>query len=89
MKENAKLLGEGLLNLGYQLSTDGTENHLLLINLREKGITGSKVEYILEKVVFKIVNITIQENTNGHLLEHLTSLVDMICFSSMKILNLV
>lgn len=58
VKENAKLLGEGLMNLGYQLSTDGTENHLLLMNLREKGITGSKVEYILEKI-----HISVNKNT--------------------------
>ena len=46
------------MNLGYQLSTGGTENHLLLMNLREKGITGSKVEYILEKI-----HISVNKNT--------------------------
>ena len=58
VKNNAKKLGEELVNLGYKLSTNGTDNHLLLLNLRNKGITGSKVEYLLEKV-----NISVNKNT--------------------------
>jgi len=50
VKENSKTLGEIMVSLGYKLLTDGTDNHLLLINLRDKNITGSKVEYILEKL---------------------------------------
>ncbi len=58
VKHNAKLLGEELKELGYQLCTNGTDNHLILVNLRNQGITGSKVEYILEKV-----NISVNKNT--------------------------
>ena len=58
VKNNAKLLGKELQNLGYQLCTNGTDNHLLLLNLRNQGITGSKVEYMLEKV-----NISVNKNT--------------------------
>ena len=58
VKNNTKLLGEELVDLGYQLCTNGTENHLLLLNLRNQGITGSKVEYMLEKV-----NISVNKNT--------------------------
>tara|TARA_Y100000817_G_scaffold191960_1_gene149986 strand:- start:1195 stop:2511 length:1317 start_codon:yes stop_codon:yes gene_type:complete len=58
VKENAKLLSKELINLGYQILTDGTDNHLLVMNLRNKGITGSKVEYILEKV-----HISVNKNT--------------------------
>ena len=50
VKENAKTLGEHMVSLGYNLSTNGTDNHLLLINLKDMNITGSKIEYILEKV---------------------------------------
>ena len=50
VKKNAKTLADYLMSLGYNLSTNGTENHLLLINLRNKGITGSKVEKICEEV---------------------------------------
>ena len=58
VKENAKLLSKELINLGYQILTDGTDNHLIVMNLRNKGITGSKVEYILEKV-----HISVNKNT--------------------------
>ena len=50
VKSNAKLLAKDLIDNGYKLSTDGTDNHLILVDLRDKGITGSKAEYILEKV---------------------------------------
>ena len=38
------------INRGYKLSTNGTDNHLILINLRDKKLTGSKVEKICEFV---------------------------------------
>ena len=58
VKENSKKLASELMKRGYQLSTNGTENHLMLINLRNKQITGSKIEYILEKV-----NISVNKNS--------------------------
>ena len=58
VKKNAKKLGDELMNFGYQLSTNGTDNHLLLLNLRNQGITGSKMEYLLEKM-----NISVNKNT--------------------------
>jgi glycine hydroxymethyltransferase len=58
VKRNAKIVAEELIQLGYKLSTDGTDNHLLLIDLREKGITGSKAEYVLEQV-----SISVNKNT--------------------------
>jgi glycine hydroxymethyltransferase len=56
---NCKVLGEELYNKGYELSSGGTDNHLLLINLRNKSITGSKAEYILEKVMISVNKNTI------------------------------
>ena len=44
VKKNAKSCIGYLINKGYNLSTNGTDNHLILINLRNKGITGSKIE---------------------------------------------
>ncbi len=58
VKKNTTKLGEELIKLGYTLSTNGSDNHLLLVNLRNKNITGSKVEYILEKV-----GISVNKNT--------------------------
>ena len=35
---------------GYKLVTNGTDNHLILMDLRDKDISGSKVEYLCEKI---------------------------------------
>ena len=50
-------LCERLIELGYVLSTGGTDNHLLLVNLRDKNITGNKVELICE-----LVEISLNKN---------------------------
>lgn len=58
VKKNAKKLGEHLMNHGYELITNGTDNHLLLVNLKNQGVTGSKVEYIAE-----CVDISLNKNS--------------------------
>jgi glycine hydroxymethyltransferase len=45
---NAKSLARGLEQRGHTLATGGTDNHLMLWNVRELGLTGSKVEKVLE-----------------------------------------
>jgi glycine hydroxymethyltransferase len=55
--KNAKVLAEELKRLGFNLLTDGTDNHLMLINL--KGVVdASKAEKILEQA-----NILANRNT--------------------------
>ncbi|HHI81431.1 MAG TPA: serine hydroxymethyltransferase [Planctomycetes bacterium] len=41
---NAKVLGESLLALGYELVTGGTDTHLLTVDLRPKGLSGKEAE---------------------------------------------
>lgn len=50
VKKNANVLGEYLMTRGYKLSTNGTDNHLVLVNLRNMGISGSKAEYVCEQI---------------------------------------
>ncbi len=57
VKKNAKALSNRLIEKGYNICTGGTDNHIVLINLHDKHITGSKVEKICEKV-----NISINKN---------------------------
>eukprot|EP00172_Hildenbrandia_rubra_P000427 Plantae.Rhodophyta-Hildenbrandia_rubra.ctg12067.p1 GENE.Plantae.Rhodophyta-Hildenbrandia_rubra.ctg12067~~Plantae.Rhodophyta-Hildenbrandia_rubra.ctg12067.p1 ORF type:complete len:525 (+),score=96.60 Plantae.Rhodophyta-Hildenbrandia_rubra.ctg12067:173-1747(+) len=57
VRANAKALGDELMKRGYKLITDGTENHLVLWDLRPSGITGSKVEKICD-----LVHITLNKN---------------------------
>jgi glycine hydroxymethyltransferase len=45
---NARALGEALKAKGYKLVTDGTENHLVLWDLRPIGLTGSKYEKVCD-----------------------------------------
>lgn len=46
--DNAKALGVELKERGYDLVSGGTDNHLLLIDLRNKGLTGKEAEQALE-----------------------------------------
>jgi len=54
---NAKTLGAYLVERGYKLQTDGTDNHLVLWDLRPLGLTGSKVEKVCD-----LLGITINKN---------------------------
>ena len=45
---NAQVLAHTLQSRGYNVLTGGTDNHLLLVDLRNKGISGKEAERILE-----------------------------------------
>ncbi|KAL1308736.1 hypothetical protein AAHE18_17G128100 [Arachis hypogaea] len=47
---NCAVFSQSLLEKGYDIVSGGTDNHLLLVNLRNKGIDGSRVEKVLEAV---------------------------------------
>lgn len=55
--KNAKILGEELVKYGFRLVSGGTDNHLLLVDLTNKNITGKDTEEVLEKV-----GITVNKN---------------------------
>lgn len=54
---NAQALAKGLLDRGFNLVSGGTDNHLVLVDLRTNGITGKDAEAILEEV-----DITVNKN---------------------------
>lgn len=56
--KNAKVLGEELKKYGFQLISGGTDNHLMLLNLTNKNITGKEAEKLLDTV-----GITVNKNT--------------------------
>jgi glycine hydroxymethyltransferase len=56
--ENAQALAEVLLGHGYDLVTGGTDNHLMLMDLTNKNITGKDAEHWLDEAA-----ITVNKNT--------------------------
>lgn len=56
--KNAQALAEGLLAEGFDLVSGGTDNHLVLLNLVNKGLTGKLAERLLDDA-----NITTNKNT--------------------------
>ena len=46
--KNAKAMADALLNKGYDIVSGGTDNHLMLIDLRNKGLTGKQAEIALD-----------------------------------------
>ena len=55
--ENAKVLAEALAERGYRIVSGGTDNHLMLVDLTSKGVTGADVQTLLESV-----GITVNKN---------------------------
>jgi glycine hydroxymethyltransferase len=54
VKSNSQILADFFINNGYNVCTNGTDNHIILINLKNKNLTGSKVEKICDKVYISI-----------------------------------
>ncbi|MBE7026938.1 MAG: serine hydroxymethyltransferase [Ruminococcaceae bacterium] len=55
--KNAKSLSEELVNQGFKLVSGGTDNHLMLVNLTDTGVTGKEAEKMLDEV-----GITVNKN---------------------------
>lgn len=58
IKANAKAMEEALREYNFKMISDGTDNHLLLIDLTNKNINGAQAQDLLDKV-----NITTNKNT--------------------------
>ena len=58
VKKNAKALEHEFKRLGYKLVTDGTDNHMVLLDLKPLALDGARVEAVLEQV-----NIACNKNT--------------------------
>lgn len=55
---NCKVLGDELVKSGFKLVSNGTDNHLILVDLTNKDITGKEAENILDSI-----GITVNKNT--------------------------
>ena len=57
VQQNASVMAEELINLGYNIISGGTDNHSILIDLRSKGVTGKDAENGLG-----VADITVNKN---------------------------
>ncbi|WP_246145351.1 serine hydroxymethyltransferase [Sedimentibacter saalensis] len=55
---NAKTLSTELMNKGFRIVSGGTDNHLMLLDLQNKGLTGKEAEKMLDEI-----HITTNKNT--------------------------
>lgn len=55
---NAQAMAKSFVNRGYDIISNGTDNHLMLIDLRNKNLTGKKAQETLDKA-----HITLNKNT--------------------------
>ena len=55
---NAKALAEALQEQGFRIVSGGTDNHLMLIDVKSKGLTGKDAEKMLDDA-----NVTVNKNT--------------------------
>ena len=55
---NAKALADGLQKQGFRLVSGGTDNHLMLLDVKSKGLTGKEAEKMLDDA-----NVTVNKNT--------------------------
>ncbi|MBI4222540.1 MAG: serine hydroxymethyltransferase [Planctomycetes bacterium] len=63
--KNAKAMAQEFVNLGYTIVSGGTDNHLFLIDLRNKGITGKEAQLLLETVDIILNRNTIPYDERG------------------------
>ncbi len=56
--DNARVLASALASRGYHIVSGGTDNHLMLVDLRSKGLTGKLAEKVLDQA-----GITVNKNT--------------------------
>ena len=56
--DNAKALADELVKKGFRIVSGGTDNHLMLVDLRSKNITGKEAQFLLDEI-----GITVNRNT--------------------------
>jgi len=63
--KNAQAMAEELIRLGYRLVSGGTDNHLLLLDLTDKGLTGKEAQELLDQAGITVNKNGIPFDTRG------------------------
>jgi len=61
---NAKTLAKDLMDRGYRIISNGTDNHLMVVDMTSKGVNGREAEEILDKVNISTSRSTIPNDPN-------------------------
>ncbi|MDD4271307.1 MAG: serine hydroxymethyltransferase [Patescibacteria group bacterium] len=61
---NAKLMAEEFIRLGYRVISNGTDNHLMVVDMTSKGLSGKEAEIILDKCGISVSRSTIPNDPN-------------------------
>jgi glycine hydroxymethyltransferase len=61
---NAKILAQEFKNYGFKVISDGTDNHLMVVNMTSKGLSGKETETILDRIGISVSRSTIPNDPN-------------------------
>ncbi|MFH1522818.1 MAG: serine hydroxymethyltransferase, partial [Patescibacteria group bacterium] len=61
---NAKALAQEFLNMDYRIISNGTDNHLMVVDMTSKGLSGKEAEIILDRVGISVSRSTIPNDPN-------------------------
>ena len=61
---NAKLMSEEFIKLGYKVISGGTDNHLMVVDMASKGLSGKEAEIILDRCGISVSRSTIPNDPN-------------------------
>lgn len=62
---NAQVLSQALMARGYHIVSGGTDNHLMLVDLRNKGLTGKVAEKVLDQAAITVNKNTVPNETQS------------------------
>lgn len=63
--DNAQAMAQALMERGYDLATGGTDNHLILIDLTNKGISGKDAQFALDRAHITVNRNSVPFDTKG------------------------
>jgi len=61
---NAKTMAEEFMELGYKIISDGTDNHLIVVDMTSKGLSGKESEVIFDEIGVSVSRSTIPNDPN-------------------------
>ena len=62
--KNAQALAQEFINMGYRVISNGTDNHLMVVDMTSKGLSGKEAEVVLDRVGISVSRSTIPNDPN-------------------------